>query len=149
MNELVNFARQALERRSDESEKEPPSVDLQMSDWLSRWRGLATATSGLLPDDPRVDPALRGLANCDRCYRDGDLDGFRKGAERVRWLMQFAPGATVRWKGSVDHRLCLLGPATVEHVHHDDGKLYVFVVWKDLGRWVSEAIITTIEEPTS
>ena len=115
--------------------------------WVSQWRDLATVTDGLLPDDARVGPVLSRLAECDRCYKAADLDGFTKGAERVRRLMHFVPGATVRWEGTANHRVTTLGPATVEHVHHDQGRLWVWVSWRGTGRWISETIITKIEGP--
>ncbi len=151
MNELVNFARQVVERRSGEGKKDSmatPSSEVQGSDWLSRWRELARLTDGLLPEDPRFDPILTALSDCDRAFKAQDLDAFTKGTERVRRLMQFTPGAKVRWEGTVNHRLCTLGPATVELVHHDEGKLFAFVVWRGIERWISETIITKIEGTT-
>lgn len=115
--------------------------------WIFRWRDLAKATDGLLPDDPRLNPVLDALAVCDRHYKEADIKSFTKGAERVRRLMLFTPGATVRWEGTLNHRRTTLGPAIVEHVHVDDGRLIVFVVWKGLPRWISECIITKIEGP--
>ena len=122
-------------------------IQQQPVDWLTRWRDLAQMTSGLESDDPRLTPILSCLAQCQRSHEAGDLDGFTKGTARVHRFMQFVPGATIRWEGGVDHRLTVLGPATVEHVHHDDGQLHVFVIWKGIERWVSESIITTIEGP--
>jgi hypothetical protein len=65
----------------------------------------------------------------------------------VRRLMAFAPGAKVRWEGSENHRLCVLGPAMVEQVICSEGRLWVWTSWRGVGRWVSETIITKIEEP--
>ena len=116
--------------------------------WTAQWKDLARVTDGLLPDDARLGPVLNGLADCDRYYKAADLDGFTKGAERVRRLMAFTLGAMIWWQGSKDHRLCVLGPASILHVHQDDGKLYVFVVWKGTERWISESIIIKIEGST-
>jgi hypothetical protein len=122
---------------------------MHVPDWLTRWRELAQVTSGLEADDPRTTPVLATLAECQRAHEAGDMDAFTKAAARVRRLMQFAPGATIRWEGRVNHRRMVLGPAVIEYVHHADGKLYVFVVWKGIERWVSETIITKIEGPKS
>jgi len=116
--------------------------------WVSRWRELATVTHGLLPDDPRVNPVLSTLAECDRSYKAHDLDGFKTGTERLRRLMGFARGAVVRWEGVANHRLVVLGPATVEQVHEYHGRLYVWVTWKGIERLISESIIMQIEGPT-
>lgn len=126
----------------------PPTPEPGSHDWwVSQWRELATVTHGLLPDDPRLVPVLDALAVCEGHYKAAELDGFAKGAEQVKRLMQFRPGATVRWEGTVNHRLTVLGPATVEVVHHDQGRLWVWVSWRGAGRWISETIITTIEGP--
>ena len=117
--------------------------------WTAQWRDLAKLTHGLQPEDPRFGPVLAGLAVCDQHYKAADLDAFTVGAERVRRLMQFVPGAKVRWEGMVNHRLTVFGPATVELVHHDQCRLVVFLTWKGIERWVSEAIITKIEGPQS
>ena len=89
-------------------------------DWAARWRTLAQMTSGLEQDDPRLDPVLSALAQC-----------------------QHAHEAQVTWKSSQGHQA--LGAARVEHVHVSDGRLFVFVVWQDTGRWISETAITSIE----
>jgi hypothetical protein len=116
-------------------------------DWLARWQEVAQGTDGLLPDDPRVDPVLTVVAECNRCHKTQNVDGFMTSTARIRRLMAFVPGATIRWEGIANQRLMILGPATVEYVHHDDGKLYVFVVWQGTERWVSETSITTVERP--
>jgi hypothetical protein len=145
MNELVNFARQTLEQQHA-----APLIQAtgQAADWLVRWRDLTQVRDGLLQDDPRANPVLSALSDCDRCYKAQDLDGFTKGAAGARRLMCFVPGATIRWQGIANQRFMILGPATVEYVHHDDGKLYVFVVWQGIERWVSETSIMQIERPT-
>jgi hypothetical protein len=115
--------------------------------WTEQWRGLANVTDGVLPDDPRVGPVLDTLAICDKHFKAADLNGFEKDAKRVRRLMLFAPGALVWWEGEfISHRLGVLGPATVEQVSRSDGRLWVWVSWRGIGRWVNESIITKIEE---
>jgi hypothetical protein len=106
-------------------------------------------TSDIEPDDPRLTPVLSALAVCEAHYRKGNLDDFTKAATQVQRLMLFTPGATIRWHGHIEHRLTIQGPATVEHVHHDQGRLWIWVEWQGTGRWISEAIVTTIEGPTS
>lgn len=115
--------------------------------WVRRWREFANVTRRLLPDDARVDPVLTALAHCDRCYKAADLNGFMKGAEQVRRLMQFVAGASARWEGITNHRVTTLGPATVKHVLYDQGRLWVWISWRGTERWISETIITKIEGP--
>lgn len=117
--------------------------------WVDQWGTLSRETHGLTPDDPRLNPILDALAVCDRHYRTADLDGFTKASERVRRLMRLAPNARVWWEGAVNHLLRTLGPATVEDVQHDTGRLWVWVTWQGTGRWVSESLITNIEGPTT
>lgn len=110
------------------------------------WRELAQMTSGLEAEDPRVTPVLSALAACEVCDKAGDRSGFEHAAERVKRLMQFVPGAHVQWRGSEGHRLKVLGPAPVEHVHCSEGQLWVWTAWKGQGRWVPEHIITAMED---
>jgi hypothetical protein len=117
-------------------------------DWPVIWRELAQVTDGLSPDDARVGPVLFALAVCEARYKAGDLDGFTISAERVRRLMAFVPGASIRWDAVVGQRLVALGPARVEYVHNDNGQLFVFVTYQGVERWVSETILTTIMGPT-
>lgn len=117
--------------------------------WVSQWKDLAMVTDGLLPDDPRLGPVLDCLASCDGCYKAADVDGFEKASIRVRRFMQFVPGAHVWWQGEfMPHRLGNIGPAIVEQVHYDNGKLWIWTSWRGVGRWVSEAVICKIEGPT-
>jgi hypothetical protein len=152
MNELVNFARQELFRLSDQEGNQTsvpsPSAERQVPDWLTHWRELARQTAGLSPDDPRMGPVLSTLAEAERAHKAGDAEGFQRAAIQAHRLMQFIPGARVRWQATVNSRLALLGPATVVHVHEDLGRLWVWVSWQGAGRWVHESIITTIEWPT-
>lgn len=116
--------------------------------WISQWKGLATVTDGLTPEDPRLNPILDALAVCDRHYRTADLDGFEKASQRVYRLMQFVPGARVCWEGEYrSHRLGVLGPAKVEQVICSEGRLWAWVFWQGRGRWVCEAIVSKNEGP--
>ncbi len=144
MKERSELVERALAMLTPSSRTAAPSTPA--SDWLTRWRDLATVTSGLDADDPRLTPVLKGLAACQHCHDSGDLDGFTQAAARVRRLMQFVPGATVRWEGAVNHRLTTLS-AVAEHVHYDGGKLIVFLTWQGLDRCVADSIITQIEGP--
>ena len=110
------------------------------------WRELAKLTAGLEQGDPRLSPVLSALAACEAHDKAGDRSGFEHAAERVKRLMQFAPGAQVRWQGSEGHHLTILGPSQVEHVHCDQGKLWVYTEWQGQGRWVHERSITAIED---
>ena len=111
------------------------------------WRELAQLTAGLERDDPRLNPVLDMMIEGARSQDAGDALGFEKATERVQRLMQFAPGALVRWQGSEEHQLKVLGPATVEFVHVADNQLWVWTTWKGQGRWVPESVMTTIERP--
>jgi len=101
-------------------------------------------TAGLEHDDPRLSPVLSALAACAASYKAADQSGFEHAAQRVQYVMQFAPGALVRWQGHEGHHMTVLGPAMVEHVHCSEGQLWVWTEWKGQGRWVSESIIVAI-----
>ena len=117
------------------------------SDWLSRWRELASITASLEADDSRLPVVLIALAECQHAHDAGDLHGFITAAAQVHRLMQFIPGASVRWEGSMNHRLCSLGPATVECVQYSRGRLWAWITWQDSGRWIADTLITQIEGP--
>jgi hypothetical protein len=141
-SELVERALEMA--RSAGRTPEPGSHDW----WVSRWKELAHMTNGLTTDDPRLGPVLSAMATCQHCYQAADPDGFQLAAAQVQRLMGFVPGAQITWQ-VIEDRLVTLGPATVELVHHNDDRLYVFVVWNGVERWVSESIITKIEGPKS
>lgn len=134
-----SFADIAGIAHSEATEKTPP---LQPG-----WRELAQLTAGLERDDPRLNPVLDMMIEGAKSQDAGDALGFEKATERVQRLMQFAPGALVRWQGSEEHQLKVLGPATVEFVHVADNQLWVWTTWKGQGRWVPESVMTTIERP--
>jgi hypothetical protein len=66
---------------------------LTRGDWLAAWRGLATLTSGLTADDPRLPVVTAALNLCDDAYLRGNWVAFRHAAARVRRAME---GGTVR-----------------------------------------------------
>ena len=116
--------------------------------WVAQWKDLATVTDRLLPDDPRVAPVLDSLSKCDHYYKLQDLDGFTKASQQVQRLMLFVPGVRLWWHGEVmPHRLGSIGPAMVQQVICSEGRLWCWVEWKGLGRWICEVIIVKIEEP--
>lgn len=53
------------------------------------------------------------------------------------------PGCPIRWR-SMDGKE--RGPAVVEEVAESGGICWVWVEYADIGRWVSETIITQIEQ---
>lgn len=118
----------------------PPPMPVQPG-----WRELAQLTAGLERDDPRLHPVLDMMMQGAKAQDAGDAIGFARATERVQYLMQFAPGALLRWQGTEGHQLRMLGPATVEFVHLADNQLWVWTTWKGQGRWVPGSVITTIE----
>ncbi|MBA3754003.1 MAG: hypothetical protein H0X01_07690, partial [Nitrospira sp.] len=127
-------------------EAEPTTMELgSHAWWVNQWKDLVKVTNGLLPDDPRLPIELAGLAACDLAYKAKDVVAFQQAAERVRRLMQFEPRATIRWEGMTNQGVRRLGQATVELVHEDGGRLYVFATWRESARWINETIITHIE----
>jgi hypothetical protein len=108
------------------------------------WRVLAELTAGLEQDDPRLSLVLETMTQGGKAQDAGDIPGFERAVARVHYLMQFTPGALVHWRGSEGHRLAVLGPAMVEHVHCHEGQLWVYTEWRGIGRSVSESIIGKI-----
>jgi|CXWL01.1.fsa_nt_gi hypothetical protein len=53
-------------------------------DWQPTWRELATLTSGLTANDPRLSGVLDALNLCDDAYLNGDWEAFSHAAARVR-----------------------------------------------------------------
>src|SRR5262245_40140340 len=64
--------------------KAPDKVREAMTDWLAAWRELATLTSGLTGDDPRLPVVMAGLNACDEAYLSGNWIVFRQSAAGVR-----------------------------------------------------------------
>ena len=52
--------------------------------WLPTWRELATLTSGLTANDPRLPVVMAALNQCDDAYLSGDWVTFRQAAALVR-----------------------------------------------------------------
>ena len=124
-----------------------PSVSSVATPAQPTWRELAALTAGLEQDDPRLALVLEALQEAGRSHDMGEEPGFERAVERTRYLMRFVPGAQVWWNGHEGHHLKVLGPATVEHVHAADGRLWVWTAWKGQGRWVPESVIATIGRP--
>jgi hypothetical protein len=53
-------------------------------DWQPTWRELATLTSGLTANDPRLPGVLDALHACDDAYLSGDWEAFCQAAARIR-----------------------------------------------------------------
>ncbi len=76
MSELVRLARQALADKVRQEAAKP--------DWSTAWRELANLTSGITPEDPRLQPVLAALDACDNAYLANDWPGFEQAAGRVK-----------------------------------------------------------------
>lgn len=53
-------------------------------DWSPTWRELATLSSGLTADDPRLRVVMDALNECENGYLDGNWEAFRLAAEGLR-----------------------------------------------------------------
>ncbi len=107
-------------------------------DWPALWRSLAAATAGLRTDDPRLHPVLSALVEAERAYKAEDLLAFQHAADRVQFLMTLQPSRSICWRAADG---TLRGPAVIEHVHADAGRLWCYVTFGGLGRWVHEQLI--------
>ncbi len=58
-------------------------------DWLAEWRTLARITNGIRADDPRFQPAMTALEQCDRAYLAGDWPAFQQAAQQVRQAVEW------------------------------------------------------------
>jgi hypothetical protein len=83
------------------------------------------------------------LASCERAYKAEDREQFTKEAGNVMRLAAFVSGAVIRWR-EPDKKL--QGPASVNEVVYDDGRLWVCVQWTGKLYWVSEIVIESIAE---
>ena len=88
---------------------------------------------------------LAALAECDVAYRAMNEPLFLHATERVLRVAAFVRGGSVYWLDQTDQSC---GPATVLDVVFCDGKLWVWLEWDQLGRWLNETVITKIEAPT-
>ena len=68
--------------------KAPGKVREAMTDWLAAWRELATSTSGLTVDDPRLPLVMAALNACDEAFLSGDWIAFRQSASVVRQAVE-------------------------------------------------------------
>lgn len=55
--------------------------------WLPTWQELASLTSGLPANDPRLAGVMAALNQCDDAYLGGNWLAFRQAAARVRSAM--------------------------------------------------------------
>lgn len=56
--------------------------------WLATWRELAAITDGITADDPRFQPVMAALEQCDTAYLAGDWPAFQRAALQVREVVQ-------------------------------------------------------------
>ncbi len=57
-------------------------------DWLAAWHNLAQATNNIERKDPRFQPVLDTLEECDRAFEQGDWIQFRQAAAEVQRIVQ-------------------------------------------------------------
>jgi hypothetical protein len=99
-----------------------------------------------LSDDPRYDPILNALAACESACKAGDRAQFTKEADNVMRIAAFVRGAVIHWRGA-DRQL--QGPATVNEVIYEKGRLWVCVNWAGHLHWVNEIIVVNIHNGRS
>ena len=76
----------SLLRRALEIANRPRAVHQPM-DWLAKWRHLAAISSGLTPEDSRLQPVLAALDACDTAFLAGDYPAFMHAAVKVEEAM--------------------------------------------------------------
>lgn len=64
-----------------------PSVRHHGMDWLGAWRDLAALTDGIARDDPRFQPVIKALDDCDAAFAVEDWNGFQQCAVKVRAIV--------------------------------------------------------------
>ncbi|MBX3341994.1 MAG: hypothetical protein KF711_10415 [Nitrospira sp.] len=100
----------------------------EQPDWATKWRDLAKESSGVTPDDPRLNSILSALALADTAYKSKDLATFEQAAARVRRLMKLMPVATIEWERH--DRTTQRG--LIDFLHHDEtGGLWIFLTTAD------------------
>ena len=57
-------------------------------DWLAEWRTLAYLTDGIRADDPRFQPVMATLKQCDIAFLANDWPAFQQVAAQVRLAVQ-------------------------------------------------------------
>ncbi len=67
----------------DDGVKAQPRAD--GADWLAEWRTLARITDGITADDPRFQPVMATLEQCDAAFLANDWLAFQQAVARV-WL---------------------------------------------------------------
>lgn len=68
--------------------KAPGKVREVKRDWSPTWRELATLTSGISEEDPRLPVVMAALNQCDDAYLGGNWVAFRQAVARVRSALE-------------------------------------------------------------
>ncbi len=63
-------------------------VRVVKTNWLEAWEELAQATNNIERTDPRFQPVLNALEECDEAFEQGDWIQFRQAAEMVQKLVK-------------------------------------------------------------
>ncbi len=58
-------------------------AELANPEWLAEWRTLARITDGIRADDPRFQPVMAALEQCDTTFLAGDWPAFQRAAAQV------------------------------------------------------------------
>lgn len=69
----------------------PEKVRLITGDWLAAWHNLAQATNNIERKDPRFQPVLDALEECDQAFDKGDWIQFREAAMAVHLIVKEGP----------------------------------------------------------
>ncbi len=59
-------------------------VEPDKPDWLAEWRTLAWITDGMRADDPRFQPVMAALQQCDTAFLANDGARFQLAVEQVK-----------------------------------------------------------------
>lgn len=79
-------------RRVQAAEKTMKTVGLTRPknnrDWLTLWRELARMTYGIEKEDPRFQPVMNALDQCDEAFKADNWPAFEQAANDVRQAIQ-------------------------------------------------------------
>ncbi len=59
-------------------------VEPDKPDWLAEWHMLAYITDNMMADDPRFQPVMAALQQCDTHFLANDWPSFRLAVEQVK-----------------------------------------------------------------